>query len=118
MNENKLVKIEKLIDEKKIDEAQFELSKLGRGYNKNANYLYLRGKVFYLNKLYYAAIDALLIALEFEQLDKIYDLIAEIYGVLGNHELKKKILDSNLRLTAINLLKNQLTGIYRKLNSD
>ena len=114
MKETKLVKIEKLIEDKKISEAQFALSKRGESYNNNADYLYLRGKVFYLNKLYYAAIDALLIALEFEQHDKIYELVAEIYGVLGNHELKKKILDSNLRLIAINLLKDQLTGIYRK----
>ena len=114
MNENKLVKIEKLVEEKKIGEAQVELSKLGQEYNKNGNYLFLRGKVFYLNKLYYAAIDALLIALEFEQSDKIYNLISEIYGVLGNNELKEKILDSNSRLRAINLLKDQLTGIYRK----
>ena len=114
MREKELIKIEKLIEQNKIDESQFELSNLGDKYNKNGNYLYLRGKVFYLNKLYYAAIDALLIALEFEQHDKIYELVAEIYGVLGNHELKKKILDSNSRLIAINLLKDQLTGIYRK----
>ena len=114
MNENKLVKIEKLVEEKRIDEAQVELSKLGQEYNENGNYLFLRGKVFYLNKLYYAAIDALLIALEFEQSDKIYNLISEIYGVLGNNELQEKILDSNSRLRAINLLKDQLTGIYRK----
>ena len=114
MNENKLVKIEKLVEEKRIDEAQVELSKLGQEYNESGNYLFLRGKVYYLNKLYYAAIDALLIALEFEQSDKIYNLISEIYGVLGNNELKEKILDSNSRLRAINLLKDQLTGIYRK----
>ena len=114
MREKELVKIEKLIEQNKIDEAQFELSNLGEKYNKNGNYLYLRGKVFYLKKLYYAAIDALLISLEFEQNDRIYNLIAEIYGVLGNHDLKKKILDSNLRLSAIETLKDQLTGIYRK----
>ena len=114
MREKELVKIEKLIEQNKIDEAQFELSDLGEKYNKNGNYLYLRGKVFYMKKLYYASIDALLIALEFEQNDRIYNLIAEIYGVLGNHDLKKKILDSNLRLSAIETLKDQLTGIYRK----
>ena len=114
MREKELVKIETLIEQNKIDEAQFELSNLGEKYNKNGDYLYLRGKVFYLKKLYYAAIDALLIALEFEQNDKIYNLIAEIYGVLGNHGLKEKILDSNLRLSAIETLKDQLTGIYRK----
>ena len=114
MKESKLDKIEIFINENKISEAQFELSKLGREYDKNPDYLYLRGKVFYLNKLYYAAIDALLIALEFEQNNKIYNLIAEIYGVLGNDKLKEKILDLNLRSEAIKSLKDQLTGIYKK----
>ena len=114
MKENILLKIEQLINEKKIDKAQLELSRLGQNYNNNANYLYLRGKVFYINKLYYAAIDALLIALEFDQHDKIYDLLAEIYGVLGNEELKKSIANPELRTKAINTLKDQLTGIYRK----
>ena len=114
MKENILLKIEKLVNEKKIDEAQLELSKLGQSYNNDANYLYLRGKVFYINKLYYAAIDALLIALEFEKNDKIYNLLAEIYGVLGNKELKENIANPDLRIKAINALKDQLTGIYRK----
>ena len=109
-----LVKIDKLIEKKKIDEAQFELSKLGREFHKNPEYLYLRGKVFYLNKLYYIAIDTLLIALEFEKNDKIYNLIAEIYNVLGNKELSKKISNLNLRTSSVNSLKNEMSGIYRK----
>ena len=114
MKDSKLDKIEIFIKEQKISEAQFELSKLGKEYEKNPDYLFLRGKVFYLNKLYYAAIDALLIALEFEKNNKIYNLIAEIYGVLGNNELKKQIMDLNLRSEAIKSLKDQLYGIYRK----
>ena len=114
MKENKLVKVDKLIRERKIDEAQFELSKLGSEFYKNPEYLYLRGKIFYLNKLYYLAIDTLLIALEFEQNNKNYNLIAEIYDVLGNKELSKKLLDLNLRLMTANSLKDELTGIYRK----
>lgn len=114
MKQDNLFKIEKLIKEKKIDEAQNELMKLGRNYDNNADYLYLRAKVFYLNKLYYAAIDALLIALEFGQDDKIYNLVAEIYGILGNYELKKNFFNKNERLETSKLLKDQLTGIYRK----
>ena len=114
MRENILVKVDKLIREKKIDEAQFELSKLGSEFYKNSEYLYLRGKIFYLKKLYYVAIDTLLIALEFEQSDRNYNLIAEIYDVLGNKELCKKLLDTNLRLVTINSLKNEMSGIYRK----
>ena len=110
----KLNKIEQLISKKKIDEAQLELSKLGSEFYKNAEYLYLRGKIFYLKNLYYLAIDALLIALEFEQNNKNYNLIAEIYDVLGNKELSKKLLDLNSRLTAVNSLKDELSGIYRK----
>ena len=114
MKENKLVIVEKLIREKKIDKAQLELSKLGPEFYKNPEYLYLRGKIFYLKKLYYIAIDTLLIALEFEQNNKNYNLIAEIYDVLGNKELSKKLLDLNSRLMAVNSLKDELTGIYRK----
>ena len=114
MKEDKLVEVDKLIREKKIDEAQLELSRLGPTFYKNPEYLYLRSKIFYLNKLYYVAIDTLLIALEFEQNDKNYNLIAEIYNVLGNKELSKKLLDLNLRLIAANSLKDELSGIYRK----
>ena len=114
MNENKLDNIERLIKIKKINEAQIELSKLGPEFLKNPEYLYLRSQIFYVNKLYYIALDTLLIALEFEEKDKIYNLIAKIYNILGNKELYKKISNPNLRLEVVNSLKNELSGIYRK----
>tara|TARA_B100001750_G_C15039255_1_gene365815 strand:- start:103 stop:453 length:351 start_codon:yes stop_codon:yes gene_type:complete len=114
MKKNVFLAINKLIEEEKIDKAQSELSKLGSGFYKNPEYLYLRSKIFYFNKLYYIAIDTLLIALEFEKNDKIYNLIAEIYNVLGNRELSEKLLDLNSRLEAVNSLKENLSGIYRK----
>ena len=114
MNENKLDNIERLIKIKKINEAQIELSKLGKEFLKNPEYLYLRSQIFYVNKLYYIALDTLLIALEFEKKDKIYNLIAKIYNILGNKELYKKISNPNLRLEAVNSVKNELSGIYRK----
>ena len=110
----KLNKVEQLISKNKIDEAQLELSKLGQEFHRNPEYLYLRSKIFFSNKLYYIAIDTLLIALEFEQNDKFYGLIAEIYEVIDNKELSEKFLDSNLRLKAVNLLKDELSGIFRK----
>ena len=114
MIENKLDNIEQLIKIKKINEAQIELSKLGTEFLKNPEYLYLRSQIFYVNKLYYIALDTLLIALEFEEKDKIYNLIAKIYNILENKELYKKISNPNLRLEAVNSLKNELSGIYRK----
>ena len=111
MNENKLNTIEILISDKKIDQAQIELSKLGEEFLKNSEYLYLRGKIFYIKELYYLSIDTLLIALEFEQKDKIYNLVAEIYDVLENKELSKKISNPNLRLQTISSLKDKLSGI-------
>jgi len=109
-----LKKIDQLIKEKKINQAQVELSKLDEKFFKNSEYLYLRSKIFYINKLYYIALDTLLIALEFEEKDKIYDLIAEIYNVLGNQELSEKMSDPNSRHQATNSLKDKLSGIYRK----
>ena len=114
MSKKNLEKIDQLIIKKKIDKAQIELSKLGPEFHKNPEYLYLRSKIFFLNKLYYIAIDTLLIALEFEEKDKIYSLIAKIYDILGNKKLSREILDSKLRSKAINSLKDELTGIYRK----
>ena len=114
MSEIILKKIEQLIKNSKINEAQFEISKLGPEFYKNIEYLYLRSKIFYINKLYYQALDALLIATEFGENNKIYDLISEIYNVLGNKELSKKLFDSNSRLETINSLKDEMSGIYRK----
>ena len=114
MSKNKLDKIDILIKAKNIKEAQLELSKLGPEFYKNSEYLYLRSKIFYINKFYYHALDALLIALEFDEEDKIYNLIAEIYNILGNKELSKKISNLQLRSEAISSLKNELTGISQK----
>jgi len=114
MKENKLEKIDRLIKLKKINEAQVELSKLGSEFIKDSEYLYLRSKIFYINKLYYLALDTLLIATEFDEKDKIYDLMAKIYNLLGNKELSKKIRSTDLRLKTINSLKNELTGISQK----
>ena len=116
MKEDRLTKIEKLINEKKINDAQLELSKLGPNFFENPEYLYLRSKVFYINKLYYLAIDTLLIALEFEENDKIYKLLGKIYEDLGNRELSKNFLNKDLRTATANSLKNELSGIYRKNN--
>ena len=117
MIDSNLQKIETLISENKINQAQFELSKLGKEYHQNSDYLYLRSKIFYLNKLYYIAVDTLLIALEFEKNDKIYKLISKIYNILGNRELSKKILNIDSRTETVNSLKSELSGIYRK-NTD
>ena len=73
------------------------------GINQSPNfyndpeYLYLRSKIFFVNKLYYIAVDTLLIALEFEQSDKIYNLLAKIYNILGNKELSNSLSNLNLR---------------------
>lgn len=112
-----LDKIERLIKNKKINEAQLEISKLGPEFHKNIQYLYLRSKIFYINKLYYQALDALLIATEFGKNDKIYDFISKIYNTLGNEELSKKISNPNLRLQTIESLKKELTGISQKEQS-
>ena len=114
MNKNKLDNIYKLINNKKIDQAQIELSKLGTEFLKNSEYLYLRSKIFYINKLYYIALDTLLIALEFEENEKVYNLISKIYNILGNKELSIKVANPDLRSDAIISLKSELTGISQK----
>ena len=114
----KMQEIDKLINNNQLDKAQLELSKLGETFFKDAEYLYLRSKIFYSKKLYYIAIDTLLTASEFKKEDKTYNLIAKIYNILGNEELSKKISDPDFRLQAIDILKGELSGIYRKNKSE
>ena len=106
--------IDRLIKLKKINEAQFELSKLGPEFFKNTEYLYLRSKIFYLNKLYYIALDTLQIATEFDQKDKIYELMSKIYNILGNKELSKNLSNAEIREKTVNALKKELTGISQE----
>ena len=113
----KMQEIDKLINNNQLNKAQLELSKLGENFFKDTESLYLRSKIFYLKKLYYIAIDTLLTASEFKEEDKIYNLIVKIYNILGNEKLSKKISDPNLRLQAVNSLKGELSGIYRKNQS-
>ena len=74
----------------------------------------MRSKIFFGNKLYYVAIDTLLIATEFEDNDKIYQFLSKIYSILGNKDLSEKISNPNLRIQAVNSLKKELTGISQK----
>ena len=117
IKENVLNKIEDLIKNKKIDQAQLEISKLGPEFHNNIEYLFLRSKIFYINKLYYQALDALLIATEFGENEKIYDFISKIYKILGNEDLSKKVSNPDTRLKAINTLKKEVTGISQKEES-
>ena len=117
MSENILNKIEVLIKNNKINQAQLEISKLGPEFYKNTEYLFLRSKIFYSNKLYYQALDALLIATEFGANNKIYELIAKIYNILGNEDLSKKISNPGSQLEAIKSLKKEVTGISQKEES-
>ena len=114
MSNKILDKIEELIKNNKIKEAQFEISKLGTEFHKNIDYLYLRSKISLINKLYYTSLDTLLVATEFGEDSKIYDLISKIYNILGNEELSKKISNPDLRLQAVNSLKKEVTGISQK----
>ena len=90
MNDNRLSTIERLIKIKKINEAQSELSKLGPEIHKNTEYLYLRSKIFYINKLYYIAIDTLLITLEFEENDEVSNELNVDEKILGKKKKHSK----------------------------
>ena len=114
MKEDIFLEIRNLIEKKEINKAQQELSKLHTKYKKDPNYLLLRSKIFYINKLYYLAIDTLFIALEFDKNDQIYLLLSEIYKVLGNEDLSNKILDKNTRHSTVESIKDTMTGLYRK----
>jgi len=111
---SELKNIRKLIEKKKLGEADLALRKLGSEYLENAEYLILRAIMFKIQKNYYLSIDTLLIASEFEEKEEIYRLLSEIYSYLENDELAKKLSDKKIAHSALIELKNEMSGIYRK----
>ena len=111
---SELKNIRKLIEKKKLGEADLALRKLGSEYLENAEYLILRAIMFKIQKNYYLSIDTLLIASEFEEKEEIYRLLSEIYSYLENDELAKKLSDKKISHSALTELKNEMSGIYRK----
>jgi len=80
MQYKKLEEVKKLIDNKEIDSAENKLSQMQTEFIANEEYLFLRSKIFYMKKLYYLAIDTLLIALEHNEQDRTYKLLSKIYN--------------------------------------
>jgi len=111
---SELQNIRKLIESKKLKEADLAIKKLGSEYLKNPEYLILRAIMFKIQKNYYLSIDTLLIASEFDEKEEIYQLLSEIYSYLENDELAKKLSDKKIAHSALTELKNEMSGIYRK----
>ena len=111
---SELKNIRKLIEKKKLGEADLALRKLDSEYLENTEYLILRAIMFKIQKNYYLSIDTLLIASEFEEKEEIYRLLSEIYSYLENNELAKKLSDKKIAHSALAELKNEMSGIYRK----
>lgn len=111
---SELQNIRKLIESKKLREADLAIKKLGSEYLKNPEYLILRAIMFKIQKNYYLSIDTLLIASEFDEKEEIYQLLSEIYSYLENDELAKKLSDKKIAHSALTELKNEMSGIYRK----
>ena len=105
MQNKKLEEIKQLIDKNEIDSAERKLSQIQIEFISNEEYLFLRSKIFYIKKLYYLAIDTLLIAHEREEKDRTYELLSKIYNELGNFELSNKLLDTNQRANVIKSFK-------------
>ena len=110
-----LKNIEKFINNKDINKAREEFVKIERAKDENIfkdhNYLFLRAKLAYLEKLYYFAIDTLLIGLNFTKEKKFYDFLGDIYYEIGNTELSKKIKNSSIQHDTVENLKKILSGI-------
>ena len=111
---SELKNIRKLIENKKLGEADLALRKLDSEYLENTEYLILRAIMFKIQKNYYLSIDTLLIASEFEAKEEIYRLLSEIYSYLENNELAKKLSDKKIAHSVLTELKNEMSGIYRK----
>ena len=112
---NNFKKIENLLSVNKIDAARKEFKKLQQLNDKkifqDPNYLFLRGKLAFTDRLYYLAIDTILIALNFTKEEKFYNFLGDMYYEIGNVELSKNLKDKSKQEQTLNNLKKILSGI-------
>ena len=112
---NSFKKIEDFLSGNKIDAARKEFKKLQQQEDKkifqDPNYLFLRGKLAFMDRLYYLAIDTILIALNFTKEEKFYNFLGDIYYEIGNVELSKNLKDKLKQEQTLNNLKKILSGI-------
>ena len=114
MNEKKFKQIEQLLNDKKLLEANKELSSFQLTHLKNSDFLYLKAKHIFLSGNIYLAVDTLFISLQYGLKESTFSLLSDLYKILGNNELSKKLINKNYRNEVLSDIGQIMPGLKIK----
>ena len=115
-----------IIDKKKFEEidnylnaadknlARKELTTISQTYQHDPDYLYLRAKLLKFDQNIYMSIDALIISLQIHQTEKSFNLLSELFSIIGNQEFSDKLKNKDLRSDTLKKLIELMPGIIWK----
>jgi len=97
MDKKKFEEIDNYLNTVDKSLARKELIAISPTYQHDPDYLYLRAKLLKFDQNIYMSIDALIISLQIHQTEKSFNLLSELFSIIGNQEFSDKLKNKDLQ---------------------
>ena len=114
MDKKKFEEIDNYLNAADKNLARKELITISQTYQHDPDYLYLRARLLKFDQNIYMAIDALIISLQINQNEKSFNLLSELFSIIGNQEFSDKLKNKDLQSDFLKKLVELMPGIIWK----
>ena len=114
MNKKKFEKIDNYLNAADKNLARKELITISQTCQHDPDYLYLRAKLLKFDQNIYMSIDALIISLQIHQTEKSFNLLSELFSIIGNQEFADKLKNRDMQSDTLTKLIKFTPGIIWK----
>ncbi len=114
MDKKKFEEIDNYLNAADKNSARKELIAIYQTHQHDPDYLYLRAKLLKFDQNIYMAIDALIISLQIHQTEKSFNLLSELFLIIGNKEFADKLKNKDLQSDFLKKLVELMPGIIWK----
>ena len=114
MDKKKFEEIDNYLNADDKNLARKELITISQTYQHDPDYLYLRARLLKFDQNIYMAIDALIISLQIHQSEKSFNLLSELFSIIGNQEFSDKLKNKDLQSDVLKKLVELMPGIIWK----
>ena len=114
MDKKKFEEIDNYLNAADKNLARKELIAISQTYQHDPDYLYLRARLLKSDQNIYMAIDALIISLQIHQTEKSFNLLSELFSIIGNQEFSDKLKNKDLQSDFLKKLVELMPGIIWK----
>ena len=114
MDKKKFEEIDNYLNAADKNLARKELITISQTCQHDPDYLYLRAKLLKFDQNIYMSIDALIISLQIHQTEKSFNLLSELFSIIGNQEFSGKLKNKDLQSDFLKKLVELMPGIIWK----